>query len=96
MADERDAPDAPLQHVDPAAHRREIALRANRAFNKNGSNGMLAPLRLAAYAFADLPDPALWQNALLICSDEVGGATICFSDGTDWRRATDLTVASDT
>ena len=41
---------------------------------------------------ADLPR----DGSLLIApvSDEVGGFTIAFWDGADWRRAQDLTVVS--
>lgn len=95
MADERGAPDAPLEDNDARAHRRAIAIRANRAFNKDGSNGMLTPLVLKPYAFADLPAAALWSGALIYVTDDIGGAVPAFSDGTDWRRCTDRAVVSD-
>lgn len=95
MADERGAPDAPLEDNDARAHRRAIAMRANRALNKDGSNAMLAPLALQSVAFADLPDPALWAGALIHVTDDIGGAVPAFSDGTNWRRVTDRAVVSD-
>lgn len=33
-------------------------------------------------------------GALVVCSDEAGGAVLCFSDGTNWRRVTDRAVIS--
>lgn len=33
---------------------------------------------------------------MVFCTDDVGGATLAFSDGTNWRRATDLAIVSET
>lgn len=55
---------------------------------------MPAPFRLKSYAVADLPEPAKWANGLISVPDESGGATIAFSDGTNWRRLTDLAIVS--
>ncbi len=50
-------------------------------------------VRLTSYAVADVPD-ATTGIGIIFVSDETGGATIAFSDGTNWRRSTDLTVIS--
>ncbi|MHA1572466.1 MAG: hypothetical protein ACTSX8_00575 [Alphaproteobacteria bacterium] len=42
-------------------------------------------------AAAPTADPAAMVG---YCSDETGGAVLCFSDGTDWRRCTDRAVIS--
>lgn len=88
-------PDAPVAHQNEAEHRRLLANRANAALNKDGTNGMIAPLQLATYLFDDVPDPALWEGAIIYVPDEAGGAVLAFSDGTDWRRTTDRAVISD-
>ena len=33
---------------------------------------------------------------VVYCTDDVGGATLAFSDGVNWRRATDLAIVSET
>jgi hypothetical protein len=52
------------------------------------------PVVLASYVKADLPDPARWLAAWIYVTDDVGGAVPAFSDGTNWRRATDRAVIS--
>lgn len=49
--------------------------------------------QLSAYTFATRPPPSPpWRLAVL--TDIAGGAEPCFSDGTDWRRCSDRTIAS--
>lgn len=71
-------------------------MRANAGLPKDGTEPMAAPLMLASYAIADLPDAGLYPNGLVYVSDDVGGAVPAFSDGTDWRRVTDRAVVSET
>jgi hypothetical protein len=52
------------------------------------------PWQLAIYAVAALPDAAEWTGSLIYVSDETGGATVAFSDGTDWRRVQDRAIVS--
>lgn len=139
MAQARSRPIVPTEHVDEREHRRLLAVRTNAAFPKDGTEGMTAPLSLAAYATADLPDPALWTNAvvyvtdtqslaysngvawlqlapetgpedlpsytvagvpsaasnpasLIFVTDQTGGSTVAFSDGTKWRDVRDHAV----
>ena len=33
---------------------------------------------------------------IVLCTNDVGGATIAYSDGTNWRRSTDLAIVSET
>ena len=33
---------------------------------------------------------------VVYCTDDVGGATLAYSDGTNWRRATDMAIVSET
>jgi len=87
-------PIVPLVHSSPEEHRRQIALRTNASLPKDGTEGMTAPLLLKSYAVADLPTASLWEGALVYVSDETGGATIAFSDGTNWLRVQDLSTVS--
>lgn len=96
MVDRTDRPIAPLQWSDPTEHRRRIAVRANSCLPKDGSEGMTRPLRLAAYAIADLPDAEDWTYGMVYVTDDVGGAVPAFSDGTNWRRVTDRAAVSTT
>lgn len=51
------------------------------------------PARVGAYTVAILPDATtVGSGSIIYVSDETGGATLAFSDGSDWRRATDLAL----
>jgi len=52
------------------------------------------PFSLDRFYVAGLPDAALWTGAQVHVLDEIDGAVTCFSDGVNWRRITDLTIAS--
>lgn len=45
------------------------------------------------YTVATLPDPATERRVIAV-TDETGGYTIAFSDGSDWRRVQDRAVVS--
>ena len=48
--------------------------------------------QLPSYTVATLPSTVAGDLAL--CTDETGGSTVVFYDGSDWRRMTDRAVAS--
>lgn len=51
--------------------------------------------KLPAYTVATAPDPiASGAGTLIYVSDESGGATVAFSDGTDFRRVQDRAIIS--
>lgn len=55
--------------------------------------------RIREHTVADLPDaadfdPSEGGAALLYVSNETGGATVAFSDGTNWRRVQDRVIVS--
>lgn len=50
--------------------------------------------RLPSFVKTELPDAATFINCLIYVSDETGGATVAFSDGTDWRRVQDRAVVA--
>lgn len=54
-------------------------------------------VRPSSYTVATLPSASTHAaGATVYCSNEVGGATLVFSDGTNWRRVTDRAIASAT
>lgn len=53
-----------------------------------------APIILPSFAKASLPSASDTPSAILSVSDDVGGYTIAFSDGTNWRRVQDRNVIS--
>lgn len=73
---------------------REHAFRINNTIAADGTEGAVAPTPLKSYVKASLPDAATYENYMIIVSDDVGGLTPAFSDGTDWRRTSDRAVIS--
>lgn len=47
-----------------------------------------------SYTVATLPSAATYPRGVIYVSNEAGGATLAFSDGTDWRRVQDRAVVS--
>ena len=94
MVDETTRPVVPLAMLDDALHRRLLAMRVNDAMMKDGTEPMQEVLVLKSYAVADLPDATLWEGGTIYVPDETGGATLAFSDGTNWRRAQDRAIVS--
>lgn len=82
--------------VDPEIDRylRDLELWAKQVYeNLSGIT------RARSFAVADLPDagdfdPEQGGAAYLYVSDEAGGATLAFSDGTNWRRVQDRVIVS--
>lgn len=72
----------------------QIAFRLNLAITSDGETPLAAPIVLKSYTVAGVPDAANWQGAIIYVSDEAGGKTIAFSDGTDWRRVQDRAIIS--
>lgn len=46
------------------------------------------------YTVATLPAAATYPRGLIYVSNETGGATLAFSDSTNWRRVQDRAVVS--
>ena len=46
------------------------------------------------YTVAGLPSAATYPRGVIYVSNETGGATIAFSDGSNWRRVQDRNVVS--
>ena len=49
--------------------------------------------RLAVHSVAELPSAAE-PGRIIYVPDETGGSTLCFSDGTNWRRVQDRSIAA--
>lgn len=57
----------------------------------SGENLVFQPL---SYTVSTLPTAATYPRGLIYVSNEAGGATLAFSDGTNWRRVQDRAVVS--
>jgi hypothetical protein len=57
-------------------------------------NTTVLPLQLATYTVAGLPGAAARPRCLVYVSNESGGQTVAYSDGTNWRRVYDNAVVS--
>lgn len=68
--------------------------RLNRSVQTDGTETMSKPLILKSYTVAGVPAASAWTSGLIYVSDETGGATLAFSDGTNWRRVQDRSVVS--
>ena len=56
---------------------------------------MSGPQRLTAYTVAGgLPDATVFPRCMIYVSDESGGSTPAFSDGTNWRRTSDRAIVT--
>ena len=57
-----------------------------------GRPGAARPL--PTYTVTTLPDATMYLGGLIYVSNETGGATVAFSDGSAWRRVQDRAVVS--
>ena len=51
-----------------------------------------APVALPSFAKANMPNPALYPAHWIFVTDDVGGSTPAFSDGTNFRRVSDRAI----
>ena len=51
-------------------------------------------LQVKTYTVATVPSAATYPRGVIYVSDETGGATLAFSDATNWRRVQDRAVVS--
>ena len=64
------------------------------ALNLTDSGSSTVIFQAATYAKASLPSASTYARGVIYVSDETGGATLAFSDGTNWRRVQDRNVVS--
>lgn len=55
---------------------------------------MTGPLIMPTYLKADLPPASTYAGSMVYVSDLTGGAEFCYSDGTNWRRLSDRSLAN--
>ena len=67
---------------------------AGSIFRGNNSSDPIRPDRSPSLTLAQLPAAAQFQGAMVLVSNESGGAVPAFSDGANWRRVTDRAVVS--
>ena len=72
----------------------EHANRLNVALTTDGAEPLERPQQLASYTVLTLPSAATYVRGLIYVSNEAGGATVAFSDGTNWRRVQDRNIVS--
>ena len=72
----------------------EVASRANASYTIDGAERITGPAMPPFYGVATLPPASIRPHSIVIVTDDVGGETIAFSDGTNWRRAQDRAIVS--
>lgn len=70
----------------------QVLSEISRAVNTKQEVG--DPLPAPPYLKTALPSAAANAGSLIYVTDETGGATIAFSDGTNWRRVQDRNIVS--
>lgn len=50
--------------------------------------------RLRSYTVATVPSASVFAQGMIYVTNETGGATVAFSDGTNWRRVQDRAIVS--
>jgi hypothetical protein len=71
-----------------------VAAADGRVLQRDGDEVVFGYLRLADFTVATVPSPVSNVRRVIYVSDESGGATIAFSNGVNWVRATDLAPIS--
>ena len=51
-------------------------------------------LQAKTYTVSTLPTASAYPRGVIYVANEAGGATLAFSDGTNWRRVQDRAVVS--
>ena len=63
-------------------------------FGLTDSGASTVVFQAPTYTVAPLPAAATYPRGVIYVSNETGGATLAFSDGTNWRRVQDRNVVS--
>jgi len=64
------------------------------AFNLSVETDANLIFQAKSYTVATVPAAATYPRGIIYVSNETGGATLAFSDGTNWRRVQDRAVVS--
>jgi hypothetical protein len=62
------------------------------AFNFSVAADANLLLQAKSYTVSGVPAAATYPRGVIYVSNETGGATLAFSDGTNWRRVQDRAV----
>lgn len=54
----------------------------------------MGPTGLKSYVKTSLPAAATYTGAMIFVTNDIGGSTPAFSDGTNWRRTADRNIIS--
>lgn len=73
---------------------REHATRLNGSYQMDGTERLTAPIKLKEYTVLTLPSVVTYKGSLIAVTNETGGYTVAFSDGTNWRRVQDRVIVS--
>lgn len=88
-------------HIDPLTHSRDAEqerVRQSMLVDRVGDG----PFLIQGYSVTSLPPAANWaastgtdpHTSLIFIPDESGGATLAFSDGTNWLRTSDNAIVT--
>lgn len=64
------------------------------AFNLSVDTDAHLLFQAKSYTVSTVPAAASYPRGVIYVSNETGGATLAFSDGTNWRRVQDRSVVS--
>ena len=64
------------------------------AFGLADSGSSTVVFQAKSYTVATVPSASTYARGVIYVSNETGGATLAFSDGTNWRRVQDRAVVS--
>jgi hypothetical protein len=71
----------------------EVVQRSNVSITNDGDTAMVKPLKLAQLTVAQVNGTAFpassWAAGICYVTDASGGATVAYSNGTNWKRVYD-------
>jgi len=71
-----------------------VASANDRVLQRDNNQLVFGYVKLAPFTVATVPLASNNDRALIYISNESGGATLAFSDGTNWRRVQDRAIIS--
>lgn len=72
----------------------EHAQRLNTMLSADGTETPSAPVMFKSYLKTALPAAATYTGGMIFVTNDAGGSTPAFSDGTNWRRVADRAIIS--
>lgn len=87
-------PNAPIQSPVSDASGRPVQVWAQWFGIVSKLVGGGVPFPVAAYQVSSVPPAVNNAGCMIYVTNEAGGATMAFSDGTNWRRVQDRAIVS--